>query len=123
MIDLLCLYRDLSTLKSYVHNRAHPEGSIAEGFLAQESLTFCSRYFTGVETVFTRPIRNDDECHQNELEECNNLCPGRPLGRNIQSGSSFKKRRSSNISIDDIALAQAHRYVLFNVDSVAPFRE
>ncbi|KAL4579441.1 hypothetical protein LXL04_015589 [Taraxacum kok-saghyz] len=73
--------RQLSTLKSYVRNRAHPEGSIAEGYLAQESLTFCSRYLSGVETIFTRPIRNDDEGDQNEIEERNMLCPGRPLGR------------------------------------------
>ncbi|KAL4575590.1 hypothetical protein LXL04_022438 [Taraxacum kok-saghyz] len=32
--------RQLSTLKSYVRNRAHPEGSIAEGYLAQESQDF-----------------------------------------------------------------------------------
>nr|XP_043619730.1 uncharacterized protein LOC122591531 [Erigeron canadensis] len=40
--------RDLSTLKSYVNNKAYPEGSIAEGYLARESLTFCSRYLSGV---------------------------------------------------------------------------
>uniref|UniRef100_A0A803MV00 DUF4218 domain-containing protein n=1 Tax=Chenopodium quinoa TaxID=63459 RepID=A0A803MV00_CHEQI len=33
----------IQTLKSYVRNRAHPEGSIAEGYLADECLTFCSR--------------------------------------------------------------------------------
>ncbi|XP_020080553.1 uncharacterized protein LOC109704196 isoform X3 [Ananas comosus] len=36
--------RYLSTLKSFVRNRAHPEGSIAEAYLAQECMTFCSRY-------------------------------------------------------------------------------
>lgn len=116
--------RDLSTLKSKVNNRAHPDGSIAGGYLAQESLTFCSRYLTGVETVFNRPMRNDDENHQNEIEESNNLCPGRPLGRKIHSGSSFHKRRAtSNTAMDEMSLAQAHRYVLFNVESVTPFRE
>ncbi|XP_021721143.1 uncharacterized protein LOC110688702 isoform X2 [Chenopodium quinoa] len=35
--------RYIQTLKSYVRNRAHPEGSIAEGYLADECLTFCSR--------------------------------------------------------------------------------
>nr|GFA63017.1 hypothetical protein [Tanacetum cinerariifolium] len=60
--------RDLSTLKSYVNNKAFPEGSIAEGYLAREILTFCSRYFSGVETLFTRPLRNDDDDDQNEIE-------------------------------------------------------
>ncbi|GLT91440.1 hypothetical protein SLE2022_093260 [Rubroshorea leprosula] len=35
--------RELFTLKSYVRNPRYPEGSIAEGYLAQECLTFCSR--------------------------------------------------------------------------------
>ncbi|GMP78094.1 hypothetical protein CsSME_00034161 [Camellia sinensis var. sinensis] len=34
--------RYLLTLKKYVRNRTHPEGSIAEGYLAEECLTFCS---------------------------------------------------------------------------------
>ena len=117
-------HRQLSRLKSYVRNRAHPEGSIAEGYLAQESLTFCSRYLSGVETIFTRPIRNDDEDDQNEIEEHNKLCPGRPLGRKKHIGISLgKRKRSSNIVLDEMSLKQAHRYVLFNVASVSPFRE
>ncbi|XP_058076314.1 uncharacterized protein LOC131224884 [Magnolia sinica] len=35
--------RYLQRLKSYVLNRSRPEGSIAEGYLAKECLTFCSR--------------------------------------------------------------------------------
>ncbi|KAK9901829.1 hypothetical protein M0R45_001924 [Rubus argutus] len=34
--------RNLGDLKGYVRNRACPEGSIAEGYIAEESLTFCS---------------------------------------------------------------------------------
>ncbi|WVZ02274.1 hypothetical protein V8G54_023080 [Vigna mungo] len=36
--------RELGHLKTFVRNKAQPEGSIAEGYLAEESLTFCSRY-------------------------------------------------------------------------------
>ena len=35
-------------LKGYVRNRAHPEGSIAEGYIADECLTFCSRFIRGL---------------------------------------------------------------------------
>ncbi|KAH7835951.1 hypothetical protein Vadar_031397 [Vaccinium darrowii] len=35
--------RYLMTLKSYVRNRARPEGSIAEGYFVEECMTFCSR--------------------------------------------------------------------------------
>ncbi|XP_022024562.1 uncharacterized protein LOC110924892 [Helianthus annuus] len=109
--------RDLLKLKSYVHNRAHPEGSIAEGYLAEESITFCSRYLSKVETVFTKAIRNDDEGHQNHIEESNNLCPGRAIGHKLHLGVSIRKRRrSSNSNIDEKSLTQAHRYVLFNVE-------
>ena len=50
----------LQTLKKYVLNLAHPEGSIVEGYLADECLTFCSRYFHGIETQFNRVERNWD---------------------------------------------------------------
>nr|GEY68534.1 hypothetical protein [Tanacetum cinerariifolium] len=116
--------RDFLTLKSYVHNRAHPEVSITQGCLAQESLTFCSQYLSGVKTVFTRPIRNDDEGRQNDTEESNLFCPGRPLGKKLDYWFSIRKRnRSPNSSLDDQSLAQAHRYVLFNVDAVTIFGE
>jgi hypothetical protein len=116
--------RDLCKLKSYVNNRAQPEGSIAEGYLAEESITFCSRYLSKVETVFTRAFRNDDEGHQNDIEEANNLCPGRAIGHKLDSVVSIHKRkRSSNSVIDEKSLTQAHRYVLFNVESVRPYLE
>lgn len=47
-------------MKGYVRNRACPEGSIAEGYIAEESLTFCSMYLHDVETLFSRPERNYD---------------------------------------------------------------
>ena len=45
-------YRYLSHLKSYVRNRVAPERCIAEGYIVEEYLTFCSRYMEGVETIF-----------------------------------------------------------------------
>ena len=38
--------RYLSKLKSYVRNRSKPEGCIAEGYMVEECLTFCSRFLT-----------------------------------------------------------------------------
>ncbi|KAG8503618.1 hypothetical protein CXB51_001607 [Gossypium anomalum] len=40
----------LSKLKSYCRNKRYPERSIAEGYLAEECMTFCSRYLEDVET-------------------------------------------------------------------------
>jgi len=50
--------RQLGTLKGYMRNRARPEGSIAEAYIANEALTFCSRY---MEDVVTRFNRDDDK--------------------------------------------------------------
>ena len=49
--------RYLRRLKSYVKNKAHTEGSIVEGYIAQECLHFCSRYLHEVETRLNRPGR------------------------------------------------------------------
>jgi hypothetical protein len=59
--------RQLYTLKRYVTNRAWPEGSIAEAYIANECLTFCSKYMDDVDTRFNREPRNkgfsDEEAH------------------------------------------------------------
>ncbi|XP_022862578.1 uncharacterized protein LOC111382774 [Olea europaea var. sylvestris] len=49
--------RALRTLKKYVKNKARPEGSIAEGYVNKEALTYCSMYLHGIETQFNRPKR------------------------------------------------------------------
>jgi hypothetical protein len=41
-----------------VRNRARPEGSIAEAYVADECLTFCSKYMDDIETKFNRKPRN-----------------------------------------------------------------
>ncbi|XP_026390034.1 uncharacterized protein LOC113285343 [Papaver somniferum] len=55
--------RYLYTLKKYVRNKAHPEGSIAEGYLADECVTFLSRYLKDVESRINRPVRYVDDTH------------------------------------------------------------
>jgi hypothetical protein len=44
--------RRLCTLKNFVRNRAKPEGSIAEAYVASDTLTFCSRYMEDMDTRF-----------------------------------------------------------------------
>ena len=53
-VHVRCMFpieRYLAKLKSYVRNRSKPEGSIAEGYLAEECLTFCSRFLSGGDAV------------------------------------------------------------------------
>ena len=102
----------MSTLKGYVKQRSQPEGSIAEGYIANECITHCSRYFEGVETRFNRPMRNDDgEVIAPVLYAPIEMIPGRPVGK------------VDNLIMDDQTLMQAHRYVLYNSDVVASFIE
>ena len=48
----------LYTLKRSVRNKVSLEGSIAEAYVVDEALTFCSRYMDDVETRFNQLPRN-----------------------------------------------------------------
>ncbi|GJS67270.1 pyruvate kinase [Tanacetum coccineum] len=52
--------RFMKKLKNYIQNKAMPEGSFAEGYVAEEALTFSSYYFRDVTTKFNHPYRNVD---------------------------------------------------------------
>ena len=105
-------YRELGHLKTFVRNKAKPEGSIAEGYLAEESLTFCSRYIEDIETRFNRPRRVCDKTGDNE-PFLSSIFPqgGKPVGG------------SSNFTLTQMQKLQAHRYVLLNCPIVTPFVE
>ncbi|KAK1421831.1 hypothetical protein QVD17_24494 [Tagetes erecta] len=53
--------RYLGHLKRYVRNKAKPEGSIAEGYVVEEAMTFCSHYLRGVESKLDKRDLNDDK--------------------------------------------------------------
>ena len=86
-------------------NRNHLEGSIAEGYLAEECMNFCTRYLNDVESKLNRPIRNYDG------RDTSTVGAGRALGK----GASFL--------LDEVSWKQAHRYILVNSTEVTPFRE
>ncbi|CAN6546998.1 unnamed protein product [Malus baccata var. baccata] len=62
----------LGDLKKSVRNKAKPEGSIIQTWVAYEVLTFCGMYLKDVETNFNRPLRNNDG-GVNQLKALN--CP------------------------------------------------
>jgi len=102
--------RYLGKLKSYVRNKAQAEGSIAEGYMAEESLTFCSRYLDGIETVFNRLHRVDDEPNN---VSCNVSTLFPPIGKPVGSFTYFTLSTKEKL--------QAHRHVLTNCPIVDPF--
>ncbi|XP_028085588.1 uncharacterized protein LOC114286613 [Camellia sinensis] len=103
--------RYMHILKGYVRNKARPEESIAEGYIDNEALTFCSMYFHGGETRFNRPERNYD----GPIEAA-------------QDGNLFvfrQKVRGLGAAINDVLnlvnLKKVRWYVLNNCDEVQPY--
>jgi hypothetical protein len=88
-----------------VRNRAYPEGSIAEGYIADECLTFCSRFLKGIDKSSSTSINTN-------LEEENYLFDS--FGDTIGSVQDVK--------FDGKTLIQAHRYVLRHIDELEDFR-
>ena len=103
------LRRFLGKLKSYVRNKAWPEGSIAEGYIGDEVLYFCSRYFDDLETAFNRPPRVND-CPE-PAPTSGEFIPrvGKPVGA------------TENFKLTATEKFQAHRHVLINCTQVEPF--
>ena len=103
--------RFLGKLKRFVRNRARPEGSIAEGYLSIECLTFCSMYLREIETVWSCEERNSDRCQgEKDLSFSVFSQPVRPLG-------AAKYRR-----LDDTHLTRARWYVLSNCSEIDSYK-
>ena len=77
---------------------------MAKGYIALDYITFCSRYFDGVETVFNRPKRNEDTLNDDDIY--------------LFGTSGRPKRKMSMVEIDELSLQQAHRYILLHVDNI-----
>nr|GEW45539.1 hypothetical protein [Tanacetum cinerariifolium] len=78
--------RYMKKLKNYVRNKAKPEGSIAEGYVPEEALTFCSHYLKGVETRFNRLDKNGFGLNPTDtFKVFQSLCE--PVGKEIRQKS------------------------------------
>jgi hypothetical protein len=97
--------RRLYTLKRYVRNRARLEGSIAEAYIADECLTFCSKYMDDVETRFNQESRNKGFSN----EEAYNVDV---FGHGVNFTSACE------LVYDDSAIDQMVWYVLNNCSQV-----
>ncbi|XP_028110958.1 uncharacterized protein LOC114309427 [Camellia sinensis] len=96
--------RYMKILKGYVKNRARPEGCIAECYLVEECMQFCSGYTKKAAEIGARHNRNTEFESETILE-----------GHPITSGKS--------IMIPDDVLQIAHRCVLINSAEVQPHIE
>ncbi|KAI3852417.1 hypothetical protein MKW92_012733, partial [Papaver armeniacum] len=97
-------------LKSYVRNKACPEGSMAEAYLIEESLTMLTRYLNSTETKFNRVSRNEDYEQPPSHEK---LVVFRQSGRPV-GAETFG-------TIEDSEMQQIQLYALQNTAEVEPY--
>ena len=92
--------RYMRVLKGYVRNRTRPEGCIAECYIAEEAVEFCSEYLSNIDTIgIPASMKNEWK-----------------YGKPLPGGRA--------INIHDFKLVeQAHHYVLQNIAIVQPYIE
>lgn len=91
----------MSVLKGYVRNRNRPEGCIAENYIAEEAIEFCSEFITDLDPIgvpANSKITHDDMLFEGIT----------PVG-------------GVATPVDGTALEQAHLYVLRNTGVVEPY--
>jgi hypothetical protein len=91
--------RYMGILKSYVRNRAKPEGSIIEGYTTEEAIEFCIDYMAETDPIGVPTSRHE--------------------GRLAGVGTTGRKR----IVPDQASYAQAHFAVLQHMVEVTPYFE
>jgi len=92
----------LKTLKGYVRQRAHPEGSMAEGYAREEAIGFCTEYMQDY-PITRRRVWDDKE--------------DPTMNDEITEGSGRPKTLSADIR------HWIHEFVLNNAESLQSYRE
>lgn len=95
----------MKTLKAFVKNYARPEACMAEGYLAEECISFCLEFLHNSVAIEEAVQRNAD------VESDDIALEGRPLQKAIEMTLSEKEK--------DIA----HRYVLMNTGLMEPYAQ
>lgn len=102
--------RYLRTLKGYVRNKAHPEGSIAEGYVAEECMTFCSRFLDNIDTKLNRPERHESATINEP-----------PSGLSIFSTIDRNKKGFTFELLSKNDMKQIRHYLLTNCEEATPW--
>ena len=94
--------RYLRTIKGYVRNKAHPEGSIAEAYIAEECLTFCSRFF-------------DVDTKLNHVDRHESTTVNEPSsGLSIFGEMDYKRRGQTCVTFSGDAVRKMRHYIISN---------
>ena len=112
MISNMCIVsfsfgRLLGDLKKSVRNKAKPEGSIIQAWVAYEVLTFCGMYLKDHETTFNRPPRNNDGgVRKEKLSVFAQIA--RPFGDPICGESVFQEGHGGSILVSFSTIMTRH---------------
>jgi hypothetical protein len=109
--DMWSTERFIGNMKDMVTNTSHPEGSIAENYTFDESLTFCSRYLNDCVTKLNRAPRHDD----NPVQSTDMLPYLRIFGSPLSAFSA--------VQLDYISWAQATRCVLVHYPEIQTYAQ
>ncbi|XP_016185884.1 uncharacterized protein LOC107627561 [Arachis ipaensis] len=99
-------------IDSPIHYRAQAEGSIAEGYLSEDILTFCSRYLDDIETRMNRPVRVDDQPSGVILDAYETMFP--KIGKAVPMESTEYSNEIKCLACGP--RLQARRYGVYNVN-------
>lgn len=103
--------RYLGKLKNFVRNKAQPEANIAEAYLADECVVFCSRYLESNNLLHNHGTRHKETPNL----EFPSLAMFPQVGRPTKG--------CQVVTLDNKTLAQAHRYIISNCSELQPYRE
>ncbi|KAM3358612.1 hypothetical protein P3S68_021545 [Capsicum galapagoense] len=99
--------RMLGHFKSSLGNKSQTEGSIAEGYMLEEALSFCSHYFADIESWVDSPKRVNDESNQNEASNRASKFPRQDITDTISTNLQFLARGPS---------PSARRFSAYNIN-------
>jgi len=100
-----CLY----VYKLLAGNKDHPKDCIAEGYIANECMTLCSRYLRSIETKFDRPERN----YNGGVKSDGTMSVITHAGRPVEA--------TRYIDLDALEKERANVYALKNCEEVQSF--
>ncbi|PKA59075.1 hypothetical protein AXF42_Ash001168 [Apostasia shenzhenica] len=95
-------------LKEYVSNKAHSESSIAEDYIVEEGITFCSNYLEVHYATFDMHDNNPSSIDQSNY-----------LFGSVGTGIG----KEEIIVLDEKSLIQIHQFVLRHCDQIESYRE
>src|SRR4051812_9124161 len=92
LIILVFMYRYMKILKDYVKNTARPEGCIAESYIAEECMRFCSDFLKTSIQKEEKEDPNDDFTDGVILE-------GRPISKGMSITLTDREKRIAHLAV------------------------